>query len=111
MKKYFRLSPLALFSIALSVSSISYAAAFQFYELGAPIIGTAGVGQAAIANDASISYYNPAGMTSLSNSQLLLGSQMTLSYINFSPNTSNTISGNNGANAGALLPGVDGYFV
>lgn len=107
----FRLSSVALLSTLLFFSQFSYAAAFQFYELGAPINGTAGVGQAAIASDASTSYYNPAGMTLLPNSELMLGSQMILSYTNFTPNSSTTISGNNGANAGSLIPSAGGYFV
>ena len=57
-----RLSLLAASS--LLVSQLSYAAAFQFYELGAPSNGTAGVGQAALASDASTAYFNPAGMAS-----------------------------------------------
>jgi long-chain fatty acid transport protein len=102
---------LAVVTGSLLFSQFAYAAAFQFYELGAPINSTAGVGQAALATDASISYYNPAGMALLQNTQFLLGAQTTLSYTNFSPSPSNTISGNNGSNAGGMLPGTDGYFV
>lgn len=104
-------SRLAVGLAAMCVSQFATAAAFQFYELGTPINGTAGVGQAAVASDASTSYYNPAGMIELPNSQFMLGAQSTLAYTNFSPNSSNTISGNNGSNAGGLLPGADAYFV
>lgn len=95
----------------LLTSQLSFGAAFQFYELGAPINGTAAVGQAAVTSDASISYYNPAGMTRLNSTQFLLGAQTSLSYTNFSPNSANTIRGNNGSNAGELVPGADAYFV
>lgn len=104
----------SLLSTSISIfffSPLSYAAAFQFYELGAPINGTAGVGQTTITDNASTAYYNPAGMASLPASELLLGSQLILPYINFSPNSANTISGNNGSNAGSLIPAADGYFV
>lgn len=99
-----------LFAVSLC-SPYAFAAAFQFYELGAPSNGTAGVGQAALATDASTAYFNPAGMALLPSSELMIGAQSTLSYTNFSHNTSNTISGNNGGNAGGLLPGADAYFV
>ena len=78
---------------AFSFSLFAHAAAFQFYELGAPVNGTAGVGQAAISNDASTSYYNPAGMMQLQDSQFLLGAQPILAYTNFSPSPANTIPG------------------
>jgi long-subunit fatty acid transport protein len=54
-----------LASIYLATLSTSYAAAFQLYKLGTPIIASAGVGQAALAADASTAYFNPAGMTAL----------------------------------------------
>ncbi len=106
-----RLSLLLTASAPLLFSPIVQAAAFQLYELGTPIIGTAGVGQAAIANDASTVYFNPAGMTALPSTEIMLGSEIILPYANFSPNSSNTISGNNGSNAGVLSPSVGGYFV
>ena len=110
--KHFRSSLIATSSLAaLLFSSFSHAAAFQFYELGAPINGTAGVGQAVITNDASAAYYNPAGMAFLPSSALLLGSQLILPYTNFTPNSSTTIPGNNGANAGSLVPAATAYFV
>ena len=111
MKSVYQTQLLTTTLATLFFSQFSYAAAFQFYELGTPLNGTAGVGQAALASDASTSYYNPAGMTLLPTTQFMLGSQMTLSYANFSPNVSNTIVGNNGSNAGGLLPGASGYFV
>jgi long-chain fatty acid transport protein len=92
-------------------STLTHAAAFQFYELATPIIGSAGVGQAAVADDASTSYFNPAGMSLLNSSQVMLGSQVILPYANFSVGSVNTISGNNGGSAGVLAPGLGGYYV
>ncbi len=109
--KRFRLSLLCAALTTTIFSHVSFAAAFQLYELGTPIIGTADVGQAAIAEDASTAYFNPAGMTLLQSSQFMLGAQTLVSYINFSKNTSNTIRGDNGSNAGAILPGMDVFFV
>lgn len=96
---------------ATLVHNTAYPAAFQFYELGTPVIGTAGVGQAALAYDASITYFNPAGMTQLNHSQYMLGSQLVLPEAHFSKNSRNTISGDNGGNAGTLTPGLDLYYL
>lgn len=109
--KYPRLSLLAMTLSTLFISNAALAAAFQFYELGTPIIGTAGVGQAAEASDASTSYFNPAGMTQLSSSQFMLGSQIIVPYQSFARNNRSTIRGNNGGNAGSLTPGLDLYYV
>lgn len=104
-----------LLSITLSflfITSSLYAASFQLYEMGTPIVGTAAVGQAVLANNASISYFNPAGMAQLPSTQFMLGSQVLLPYNYFSKSPSTTISGDSGGgNAGTLTPGVDLYYV
>ncbi|MHB1949031.1 MAG: OmpP1/FadL family transporter [Gammaproteobacteria bacterium] len=96
---------------ALSLSQSAFPAAFQFYELGTPVIGTAAVGQAAEASDASTAYFNPAGMGQLHNSQFMLGSQVILPYANFSKSTRTTITGDSGGSAGTLTPGMALYYV
>src|SRR5690349_13000371 len=101
-----RLSLIATSLLSLSVSQSVCSAGFQLYELGTPIIGTAGVGQAAVANDASTAYFNPAGMSRLTASQFMLGSQVVVPSNRFSIGSQNTISGGNGGNAGSLTPGV-----
>jgi long-chain fatty acid transport protein len=111
MMNHIRLSLLAVSIGTLLFNPLAHAAGFQFYELGAPINGTAGVGQAVITSDASTSYYNPAGMAVLPSSALLLGPQIILPYTNFTPHSSTTITGNNGGNAASLTPGASGYFV
>ncbi len=102
---------LLIFFLALFFTEFAYAAAFQLYELGTPIVGTAGVGQAVVAQDASIAYFNPAAMTLLPSSQAMIGSQVVLPYTNFSPDSANTIHGNNGGNAGDVTPGAAFYYV
>ena len=93
------------------LSNATFSAAFQFYELGTSIIGTAGVGQAAVSNDASTSYFNPAGMTQLAGSQYLVGTQLFFPEIHITKNNLNTFTGDNGGNAGALVPGGAMYYV
>lgn len=87
------------------------AAAFQLYELGTPVVGTAEVGQAAVASDASTAYFNPAGMQKLNTTQFMLGSEFMLPYTNFSRSTRTTYTGDNGGNAANLVPGLDLYYV
>jgi long-chain fatty acid transport protein len=69
--KHFRLALLSTLIGTSAISNASFAGAFQLYELGTPIIGTAGVGQAAVAEDTSTAYFNPAGMPLLQNSQFM----------------------------------------
>jgi long-chain fatty acid transport protein len=109
--RHIRLSLLATSISALLVSQTSFAAAYQLYELGTPIIGTAGVGQAVVDDDASASYFNPAGMTNLKTSEFMVGSQLLSPYVKFSPGRQTTITGDNGGNAGQLTPGVGLYYV
>jgi len=105
-----RLIKLAAFLALLSCHSPVFAAAYQLYELGTPVIGTAAVGQAALADDASTAYFNPAGMPQLPGTEVMLGTQFMLPYMNFTPNRANTVSGNNGGSAGSLVPGLGAYF-
>ncbi len=96
---------------ALLFSGTTFPAAFQLYELGTPIVGTADVGQAAVASDASTAYFNPAGMIELPTSEFMLGTQTILPYTKFDINNQNTIRGNNGGEAGVLTPGMALYYV
>ena len=106
----FQLKTLITLLGASVISNSAFSAAFQLYELGTPIIGTADVGQATV-GDASTSYFNPAGMSRLDNTQYMLGSQVVLPYVNFAQNTRTTIKGDNGGNAGMLTPGLDLFYV
>lgn len=104
-----QLSALTTFVCTAILSNSALAGAYQLYELGTPVMGTAAVGQA-VANDASTAFLNPAGMGFLPDTQFMLGSQIIMPYTNFSKNSLNTISGDNGGNAGLLTPGMDIYY-
>lgn len=110
MMKNIKLSTYAAIISASLLTQSTFAAAFQLYEQGTPIIGTAAVGQAANTNDASTAYFNPAGMGFLPRTEFMLGSQMILPFSNFYRNNLNTISGDNGGNAGSLTPGMSVYY-
>ena len=79
------------------------------YETGAPDLGTASAGRAAMAADASTASSNPAGMTLLDRSQLLGASGAILPSTNFDVAPQTTTPGGGGGNAGVFLP-LGGFF-
>jgi len=101
-----------LFALFL-VPKMALASGLTAYEQGQPSIGTASVGQAAYAEDASIAYFNPAGMTHLERSELELGSQLQIYTAKFKTDGSvtNPYTGSNGGNAGMIIPGGGLYYV
>jgi long-subunit fatty acid transport protein len=75
------------------------------YETGAPDLGTASAGPAAMAADASTAAANPAGMTLLlDRSQLLVAAGALLPVTNFGVGSETTTEGSGGGNAGVFLP-------
>jgi long-subunit fatty acid transport protein len=73
------------------------AAGFWIEEMGTPDPGTASAGRAALAKDAATAFGNPAGMTSLDRSQLLVGPQMALGDVHFDRGSNTTVDGGNAA--------------
>lgn len=110
-----KLKPLVL-SIALgSVSTASFAAGFQVFQQNASGLGNAYAGSAAVADNASTVFYNPAGMTELKGNNVSVGLNVTDASIKFSesaPTAYNAglMNAGNGGNAGTtpLIP--NGYF-
>lgn len=92
----------------------AHAAFFQLAENSPAGLGNAFAGGAAIAEDASTVWYNPAGMTRLSGSQMVAGGYLILPSMKFSKTSANhapllgggAISGGNGGDAGesAIVP-------
>jgi long-chain fatty acid transport protein len=97
--------------IFMFLGSFLWAGGLQLYEVSTPGLGAADVGQAAISSDPSISYFNPAGMTKLKKSELLLGAQLIAPNIEFKKENITPILGNNGGQAGIFLPTMGVYFV
>jgi long-chain fatty acid transport protein len=82
------------------------------YEMGTPDLGTASAGRAALAQDASTAFCNPAGMTRLDRSQLLGAFQMVLPSIRFQVDQRSTCGpGGETGNAGLSTPGLSGFYV
>jgi long-chain fatty acid transport protein len=95
------------------VSGMAWAAGLILYEIDSPSTGTASAGWAALAQDASTLFTNPAGMTRLDRSQLLVGAQPVIitSEFNSGPGTQVSGGGGDGGNAGGVLPSLAGYYV
>jgi long-chain fatty acid transport protein len=87
------------------------AAGFFLPEIGTPDVGLASAGYAARAQDASTLFTNPAGMTRLNDSQLLVGIQPIYGHIVLSPNSQTTKSGTDGGNALVPIPGASFFYV
>lgn len=84
---------LAVFSGAAS------AAAFQLWEQNASGLGTAYAGSAAVADNASTIFFNPAGMSGLNGYQVSVGVTGVGPSYTFR-NDGSTLAGNNGGDAG-----------
>lgn len=107
MKKFI----LPLLTLCLSMlSGTAHSAAFQLYEQGTPLLGSASVGQAVV-DDASSSYFNPANMAHIFDTELQLGTQLISTKTRFRADPANTFSGSNGSDAGTLMAGLGVFGV
>src|SRR3990172_5351771 len=110
--------PSWLFVLALGMmmmlSGFAQRGGLMLYEIGSPEVGLAAAGWAARAQDAATAFTNPAGMTKLERSQLLVGTQLIFPSIHF-----NVKSGTDGflgpsgetGNAGIITPRLSGFYV
>lgn len=101
----FRSALLAAF--ALGAHSYSHASGFQLLEQNASGLGNAYAGSAAVAEDASTVFFNPAGMTKLQPREVSVGVNYIAPSFKFSNNGSTTgnLSGIGGdAGSAALVP-------
>lgn len=101
---------LGLIAVAFGAAP-AWAGGLWVYETAAPDLGTASAGRAALANDASTAFGNPAGMARLP-TQLLFGLQPLVATTEFDVGSGTTIPGGDGGNAGGLVPagGVYGIY-
>src|SRR5580700_5514768 len=97
--------------ILLTFVTSARGAGLLLYETGAPDLGTASAGRAAMAADASTAAANPAGMTLLDRSQLLSASGALLPSTNFDVGPHTTTKGTAGGNAGVFTPLGSFFFV
>jgi long-chain fatty acid transport protein len=102
------LSVCALLSFS---STPSWAGGLYITEFGTPSMGVANAGAGALANDSSIAWHNPAGMTRLSGTH----SQATAGYIigntKFDADSDTPVPGGDGGNAADNAPVLNTSFV
>jgi long-chain fatty acid transport protein len=96
--------------LASLMAPSTQAGGLYLYELGNPDVGTAAAGWAARAQDAATVFTNPAGMTRLKKSELLVGGQPVYLQAEFSPDSNTTTSGSDG-DASTWLPAGGLYYV
>jgi long-chain fatty acid transport protein len=101
---------IACLSILVSIAQgVARGSALELYETGAPDLGTASAGRAAMADDASTAASNPAGMTLLDGSQLMVAGGVLLPMTNFNLGPRTTTSGGGGGDAGVYFP-IGAFF-
>jgi len=107
---YLTLPRLATALALAGVCSLSHAAGFALIEQNASGLGNAYAGQAAVAADASTVFFNPAGMSLLPDSQLVLAGNLIKPSAKFSGTVTAPfpVGGGAGGDAGdwALVPNV-----
>jgi len=104
--------PAAAVVLLMLDATAAWAGGAWVYEIGTPDVATASAGRAALAEDASTAFGNPAGMTRLRDSQVLFGLQPLITTTEFDNGAATTVSGTNGGNAGAFIPsgGIYGVY-
>jgi long-chain fatty acid transport protein len=101
----------ALAALTLALPGVSVqAAGLWLYEMGTPDVGTASAGMASRAADGATAFANPAGMTRLSESQLMVGLQPMDSNIKFDTEQA-SFGGGDGGNAGGFAPTGGVFYV
>jgi len=98
-----------LLSTLIAVSP-AWGGGLWLYEKGTPDLGTAAAGRAAAAADASTAGGNPAGMTRLERSQMLVAFQGIYVDTQFDTDSSD-FGGGDGGNAGGFVPAGSLHYV
>lgn len=105
---HFRLTRLAAGLVLAGTASLTHAAGFALIEQNASGLGNAYAGAAAVAQDASTLFFNPAGMTRLPDRQVVVAGHLIKPKAEFSG--SSNIGGGNGGDAGGLAAVPNAYY-
>jgi len=100
---------LTAFLMASTLSSMSYGAGFAIIEQSVTGLGRAFSGSAAVADDASTIFFNPAGLTQLKHMEVDMGMHVISPNSEFNDGGSTSafnapLTGGDGGNAGSLAP-------
>lgn len=100
-----------MFGLALAgFADLAQAAGFALIEQNASGLGNAYAGAAAVAEDASTIFFNPAGMTRLPGRQIVVVGHLIKPQAEFSGTVSPAIGGGAGGDAGSWSFVPNGYF-
>ena len=94
-----------VFAVAFFEAIPARAAGLFLTEMGTPDLGTAAAGRAAAADNAATAFGNPAGMTRLDSSQLLVGLQPGYGSVNSTRETTPPLPAATAATRRASFPG------
>lgn len=94
---------------ALLVAPLASAGGLMVWEIGTPTLGTAGAGWAAMPEDASTAYTNPAGTVWRDDTEIMVAGQLLYGRLKFSDGGESNVPGNDGGNAIEWFPG-GGFF-
>jgi long-chain fatty acid transport protein len=86
------------------------AGGLYIFEFGHPLQGASNAGEGAIAQDASTTASNAAGIMMLDESEWMVTGMGIYSKIEFEQEAGTTVSGNNGGDAGSLAPGGSLFY-
>jgi long-chain fatty acid transport protein len=102
-----------IFTIALLVAgSPAYAGALWLSEFGSPSDGRAGAGANAGTDDAATVFHNPAAMSRLKQSELMVTGGVVSSDIEFDVDQGSLLNGNRGSgDAGDTIPAGSAFYV
>jgi long-chain fatty acid transport protein len=106
----FRCFAASAVALLCSSGALAQSGGLTLPEQGGPISGTAQAGQAAVARDASTAWLNPAGLTRLDETELLVGAQLLNLTLEFDPDPLTTTSGSDGGDAGGTFPAGSVYL-
>jgi len=89
----------------------STAGGLYINEFGTPSMGVAGAGANALADDASTSFHNAAGMTRIKGQELMGTAGVLNATVKFDPDDETPIPGGDGGDAGSPAPIIGGFYV
>ena len=94
---------------ALLISPLASAGGLMLWEIGTPTLGTAGAGWAAMPEDASTAFTNPAGTVWRDDIEMRAAGQLLYGDIGFTNGGQSNVPGNDGGNPLQWFPGGGAY--
>ena len=107
---FFQPNRLTLGLALIGWCGLAHAAGFALIEQNASGLGNAYAGAAAVAQDASTVYFNPAGMTLLPDRQIVVAGHLINFKAEFSGTVTPAVGGGEGGDAGGLAVVPNAYY-